>query len=50
MRPEDYITREGSLVHTTIIPCLSFSRKEKAYLCGTWKANVILISCPVIPP
>ena len=20
MRPEDYITREGSLVHTTIIP------------------------------
>lgn len=50
MRPEDYITREGKFGAHNYHPCLSFSRKEKAYLCGTWKANVILISCPVIPP
>ena len=42
MRPEDYIT--------TIIPCLSFSRREKVFMFGTWKENDILISCPAIPP
>ena len=50
MRPEDYITREGSLVRTTIIPCLSFSGREKVFMFGTWKENDILISCPAIPP
>lgn len=38
------------MVHTTIIPCLSFSKREKAFMFGTWKENVILTSCPVIPP
>lgn len=31
-------------------PRLSFSRKEKAYLFGTWKANVTLISVRLVRP
>ena len=47
MKPEDYITREEKY-GATIIPCRSFSEEAKACSCGTWKENVILISCPDI--
>ena len=36
------------MVPTTTILCRSFSEEAKACSCGTWKENVILISCLAI--
>ena len=38
------------MVPTTTILCRSFSEEAKACSCGTWKENVILISCLAILP
>lgn len=50
MKPEDYITREEKYGAHNYHPCRSFSEEAKACSCGTWKENVILISCPAILP
>ena len=50
MRPEDYITREGKFGAHNYHPLPVVLEKGEGVFVWDVEGNVILISCPVIPP
>ena len=48
MKPEDYITREEKYGAHNYHPLPVVLRRGEGVFVGTWKENVILISCPDI--